>query len=349
MATIKELAGVCGVSVATVSNVLNGTGRVGAETTQRVLETAKEIGYVPNMLAKGLRQRDTRTVGIIVEDLTVFNSVNIVDGINKYLDEHDYTFILGNLRLYQKFGNAFSHNEYYYREVEREFQMMQSKQVDGLIYIGAHSREIKSIPNSLKEPLVVAYGYAQESRIPSVTYDDEKGAYDATMELIRRGHTRIGLIQGERESMHTERRMIGYQKALCDSGVLFHPDYVVRADWSREKGYQACETLYNKGIKAIFSMSDVMAAGVYDFAHAKHLKIGEDIVLVGFDNREISEVFDPQLATMALPLTQIGEKAAEILLDMIDKGIALEDTPELVSLTCSFVERESIGNLEERA
>ena len=343
MVTIKEVAKVCGVSVATVSNVLNGTGRVGAQTRQRVLDTAKEIGYVPNMLAKGLKQQDTRTIGVIAEDLTVFNCVGIVDGINEYLDAHGYTFILGNLRLYKKFKNAFYHNEGYYREVEKEFQVMMSKQVEGIIYIGAHSREIKSIPADMRVPIVMAYGYAGEKRIPSVIFDDERGGYDATRHLIARGHDKIGVIQGEKESIHTARRMLGYQNALYQSGILYNPDLAVAGDWSRESGYLACKKLYSQGVRAIFSMSDIMAVGVYDFAFENHLQIGKDIMLVGFDDREVARVFKPELATMALPLSGIGRKAAEIVLGMINKGISLEEAPEIISLECTFKERASIG------
>lgn len=343
MVTIKELAKACGVSVATVSNVLNGTGRVGAETTQKVLDKAKEIGYVPNMLAKGLKLRGTRTIGVITEDLTVFNCVDIVDGINEYLDGHDYTFILGNLRLYKKFSNAFYHNEEYYREVEKEFQVMQSKQVEAIIYIGAHSREIKSIPTDLKIPIIMAYGFAAEKRIPSVTFDDEQGGFEATQQLINRGHKRIGIIQGDRDSIHTAKRVLGYQKALYQNGILYNPSDMIEGDWSRESGYIACKELYQQGVRAIFCMSDVMAAGVYDYAHENCLQIGKDIALVGFDNREIAKAFSPELATMALPLSDIGRKAAMTALDMIDKGISLVNNQEVICLQCSFEERESIG------
>lgn len=343
MATIKQLAKECGVSIATVSNVLNGTGRVGEETTRKVLETAKAIGYVPNMLAKGLKQKGTRTIGVIAEDLTVFNCPDIVDGINEYLDETDYTFILGNLRLYKKFGNAFSHSEAYFEQVEREFQVMLSQQIEGIIYIGAHSREIRSIPTDLNIPIVMAYGFASEKRIPYVTFDDEQSGYEATRQLIERGHTRIGLIQGEADSIHTIKRTLGYQRALYQNKLLYNPDDIAKGDWSRQSGYEACQKLYEDGVHAIFCMSDVMAAGVYDYVHENHLQVGSDIALVGFDDREIAKAFSPELATMALPLGGIGKLAASTMLTMIKRGIAMGEEPTEIMLPCTFVERESIG------
>ncbi|MFT3984738.1 MAG: LacI family DNA-binding transcriptional regulator [Lachnospiraceae bacterium] len=339
MATIKEVAKACNVSIATVSNILNGKGRVGEETRQRILNTAKEMGYVPNMMAKNLKQRNTRMIGIITEDLTVFNCADIVDGIHEYLEQKGYTFLLGNLRLYKKYDNAFYHHERYHAEVEEEFRIMQSKQVAGVIYVGAHCREMKIIPGDYGVPIVVAYGFSTKKNTPSVIYDDEQAAYEAANELIRKGYRKIGLIAGESESRHTIDRQRGYQKALFENQILYNPELVQNGDWSRELGYQACEKLMKQGVDAIFSMSDVMAAGVYDYANEKGLCVGRDIGLIGFDNREISTAFNPELSTMALPLNEIGLKAADLLIRQIEE----EDfCPEQVyKIECSLLKRQS--------
>ena len=320
MATIKEVARECGVSIATVSNILNGKGRVGNETKERILKTAEEMGYVPNMAARNLRQRNTRTIGVITEDLTVFNCVEIVDGINEYLEEMEYAFLLGNLRLFKKYDNEFYHHEQYQQQVKGEFMLMQSKKVDGIIYVGAHCREIYSIPSEISVPLVVAYGFAGNRNIPSVIFDDERGAYEATCELIRNGHRKIGVICGEKESLHTAGRILGYQKALFDHEILYNPSLSVEGNWSRTQGYTGCGKLLSQGVTAIFAMSDVMAAGVYDYANVHELEIGKDLALIGFDDRQISMAFRPALTTMALPLHTIGTKSAEVLIHMIENG-----------------------------
>ena len=125
--TSKELAKACGVSVATVSNVFTGKGRVSEERRQFILQKAQEMNYVPNNLARSLKLRNNRTIGIITEDLTVFNCPNIVDGIHEYLETINYTYILGNLRLFQKYDNNFYHHEEYASKVAEEFQIMKSK------------------------------------------------------------------------------------------------------------------------------------------------------------------------------------------------------------------------------
>ena len=151
-ATIKDIAKECGVSIATVSNVVNHTGRVSEKTVARVLETADRMGYVPDRIASNLKKRRTNVIGVITEDLTVFNTAEIVDGINEYLDEKGYSFILGNLRLYKKYDSDFYKNDEYINAAVREFRIMISQRVAGIIYICAHVRE-REISEELTPPL----------------------------------------------------------------------------------------------------------------------------------------------------------------------------------------------------
>jgi LacI family transcriptional regulator len=341
MANIKEVADACGVSIATVSNIFNGKGRVSEETRERILRIAKEMNYVPNIMAKNLKQRRSNVIGIITEDLTVFNSVGIVDGIHEYLEENGYTFILGNLRLYKKYNNKFYHNEEYHNQVKEEFHMMKSAQVAGIIYVCAHCREIKFLPEVNQVPVAIAYGFSKKERVSSIIYDDEQAAYDATKEMIGSGHRKIGLIMGDRVSMHTNARLKGYQRALYDNGILCNPDYIYEGDWSREKGREAAESLIKKGVTAIFSMNDDMAAGVYDYAHETNLEIGKELALVGFDNREICTAFLPALTTMAIPLSEIGRRAAELIVDSLDDEKPHTGHEDYVK--CSLVKRDSVN------
>ncbi|MDF2908646.1 MAG: transcriptional regulator, LacI family [Herbinix sp.] len=343
MANIKEVADACGVSIATVSNIFNGKGRVGEETKERILRIAKEMNYVPNIMAKNLKQRRSNVIGIITEDLTVFNSVGIVDGIHEFLEENGYTFILGNLRLYKKYNNKFYHDEGYYNQVQEEFHMMKSAQVAGIIYVCAHCREIKFLPDMGDIPVAIAYGFSKNKHVSSIIYDDEQAAYDATNELICNGHKKIGLIMGDKFSMHTSARWKGYQRALYDNDILCNPDHICEEDWTRERGYEAADILVRKGVTAIFSMNDEMAAGVYDYAHENNLLIGKELALVGFDNREICTAFLPSLTTMAIPLSEIGRRAAEWIVDNLDESKTCIDRDSYVK--CSLVKRDSVNRI----
>jgi LacI family transcriptional regulator len=341
MSKIKEVAEACGVSIATVSNIMNGTGRVSEETKNRILLVAKEMNYVPNWMAKNLKQRKSNVIGIITEDLTVFNCVDIIDGINEFLDQRGYSFVLGNLRLYKKYNNEFYHHENYFGQVQEEFRIMESAQVAGIIYVCAHCREIKFIPKIENVPIVLTYGFTKAESITSFIYDDEQAAFDATNEMIMNGHEKIGLIMGEKFSLHTIARLKGYQRSLFENGLLCNPDLMYDGDWSREKGYEAAEALMKVGVTAIFAMNDEMAAGVYDYMHEVGLEVGKDIALVGFDNREICTAFMPPLTTMSIPLNEIGQIAAKTIISMIEN----ESSPvkQKNYIKCKLVRRKSVN------
>ncbi len=344
MATIKEIARESGVSIATVSNIINGKPGASEETRKRVLETVKKLDYTPNIIAQNLKQKNTKTIGIITEDITVFNTGGIVDGINEYCDNNDYQFVLGNLRLYQKYDKKFYDSDEYYNSVIEEFKMMQSKQVEGIIYIGCHCRELKCIPNNLSIPIVIAYAFVDNNEFSSVIFNDEQGAYDATTRLTEAGHRNIGVICGLQQSLHTQQRLIGYQRALYDNQILFNPKLMQYGDWERKSGYEASKILEKQNVTAIFAMNDVMAGGVYDFFNSKESRIGKDIALVGFDNREVSQAYNLPLSTMALPLFEIGRKSAEVLLSVL-KEPKEEKEHGIYKIDCKFVERKSICSI----
>lgn len=341
MTTIKEIAKACNVSVATVSNVFTGKGRVSEERRQLILQMARKMNYVPNDLARSLKQRNSRTIGIITEDLTVFNCPNIVDGIHEYLETIDYTYILGNLRLFRKYNNNFYHHEEYSAKVTEEFQIMKSKQVTGIIYVGAHNRTIQSIPQDFGLPIVITYGKAADAHMVSVNYDDEKGAYDAVSELLKEGHTRIGLVAGEANSMHTIERARGYRRALLDHHLPCDESLIFQGTWTRDSGYIAARTLLSKNVTALFCMNDIMAAGVYDYADKHHILIGSHLSVIGFDNRDICTVLKPELSTIALPLNALGSHSARILINMIEHPEAPK-SPHDLKIPCDLLRRGSI-------
>lgn len=345
MITIKDIARECDVSIATVSNIFNGKGRVSEQKKQQILEKAKEMGYVPNIIARNLKEKSTKTIGIITEDFTVFNNAEIVDGIHEQLEEAGYHFLLGNLRLYKKYGSASSYREEIFREqVEDEFLMMKSKQVDGVIYIASHCRKINCIPENYGLPIILAYSYTERPGQISVMYDDEQAAFDAIELLIRKGHRKIGIIAGEEGSFHTKWRREGVKRCLKENGIPWKDSYEIIGNWERKKGYEACKMLMEKGISAFFAMNDVMAAGVYDYATETGKEIGKDISLVGFDNREFSTAFHPELTTIDIPLHEIGKKAAFEMLTCLKAERMVETSQKelIYKMPCCLVERESV-------
>ena len=342
MATIKEIAKLSGVSIATVSNIINNKPGASEETKKRVLAVIKKLNYTPNVIAKSLKCRSSKKIGVITEDLTMFSTVNILDGINEYCDKAGYNFIIGNMRMFRKYGEE-TNSKKFIKIIEDEIRMMQSNQVEGIIYVGRNWHQLDFIPDNFLIPIVTAYTYVKDRQYLSVTFNDEKAAYEVTQRLIDVGNKNIGLIAGEENNYHTQKRILGYKKALYDNGILFNPNFIFMGDWTRESGKKAMEKFQKYNVTGIFAMNYIIAGGVYDYCYENNLKIGKDISIIGFDNREISEGFYPQLSTMEIPLTKIGNKSAEILLDIInnpDKEFVNKDS---IKFECRYIERQSVA------
>lgn len=346
MVTIKEIAQKCNVSMTTVSNILNGKGKAGEETRQKVLQAVKEMGYQPNYIAQGLRNRKTYTVGIIAEDIAQFTTPGIIEGIMEYCESKGYRTIVQNLRLYARWNDKWYHDERAYHSIfDPALQELLSVKVDGIIYIAGHARVVKCLSNESSVPSVMAYAYSDSKEIPSVAIDDETSAYEITKYLLDMGHTKIGVIGGWQNNIHTQKRLLGYQKALFDAKVLFEPELVRYGNFERDTGLSQAGYLVDAGVTAIFCMTDRMAGGVYDYLEQKGLKVGEDISVVGFDDQDIAEYFRPRLTTTRLPLRQIGICSAEALLEKIEcEDCSQEKTKSKAEIlvACEFQKRDSV-------
>jgi len=339
MATIREISEKAHVSIATVSKVLNGKRGVSRETREAVLAIAKELNYRPNLNARFLKSGRSRTIGIVTEDLTVFNAPEIVDGIAAACDDAGYHYILGNLRFYKRYGNGPKNRRESTALVHATVDDMLSKQVDGIIYIGCHSHVVVSL-SAYKEPkFVCAYCTSKDPAVPSVIYDDKKAAFEATEVLLRSGGRTTGMIAGPSDSSHAANRTRGYQEALYAHGIPYNPALAVAGDWGRDCGYRLGERLIRGGATAIFAQNDLMATGVLDYCNSSGIEVGKDLLLIGFDNREISAVCRPQLSTIALPLFEIGRTAARLMLDILNEKEAPGERE--VMLNCEIIERES--------
>jgi LacI family transcriptional regulator len=176
---------------------------------------------MPNALEKNLKQKRSKTIGIITEDLTVFNTPDIVDGIDAYCESHGFDIIIGNMRLFKKYNNDFTETEKHKKLLDEVVCSMAAKQVEGIIYIGYHCREIVYLPNIKSIPFVYAYCFPSDHSIPSVIYDDEQAAYDMTCLMIRSGHNKIGVLCGPFNSFHTQEHLRGFQKSLFENGILY--------------------------------------------------------------------------------------------------------------------------------
>ncbi len=348
MVTLKEVAKRANVSTTTVSYVLNGCDhQVSRETKEKVLEIVKELNYKPNKIAKSLRTNKTNTIGIIVEDITVFNTPDIINGIGDYAEKHGYNIILNNLRVYKRLGNNYSDVVKCKKNISSLIETILSRETDGIIYIGAHYRDVTGIMDSSVKPIVYTYCYAGGDSSNWVNFNDEAAAYEVTEYLIGFGHKRIAVITGMVDSIPCQERLKGYQKAIIDNNLLINPAYVKVGDWQYQSGYTAAKELLSDSLPptAIFAMNDLIAGGVIDAARDMDVKIPEDLSLIGFDNRECSFYYVPKLTTVEIPLNEMGRLSAQFLVDIIENN---KSGNLNAKLKCKLIKRESVSRISEK-
>lgn len=350
MVTIKDIALKCNVSATTVSNILNGKAKAGKETRELVLQTVKEMGYQPNYIAQGLRNSKTKTIGIIVEDIAQFTTPQMIEGIMEYCEANGYRTIVENLRLYARWSDRwYNKEEEYHSILDPVLQQMISIKVDGIIYVAGHARIIRCFTEDFQIPAVMAYAYSGSEHVPSVAIDDMASAQEVVKYLLDMGHRRIGVIGGREDNIHTQKRLLGYQKALFEAKELFDPELIAYANWDRESGYDAAKKLLDKGVTAFFCMADRMAGGVYDLVEERSLIVGKDISVAGFDDQDIAEFFRPALTTTRLPLREIGTEATKLLLEKMgdkDAEQRKRTTKVEVLVPCEMQIRRSVEKIK---
>ncbi len=352
MITLKEIAQRCNVSATTVSNVINGKAKTSEETRKLILQVIKETGYRPNYMAKGLRIKRTRTIAIIAEDIAQFTSPAIIESIMETCEKADYRATVYNLRLYDRWSDTwYGQEEDYHSVLDPVIKDVYSAQVEGVIYLAGHARIIKSFNEGFDIPVIMCYAYSDSTTVPSVVIDDESSAYEMVNYIIHQGHKRIGFIGGRRENIHTAQRLMGYQRAMYESGLLFDPDLVYYGDWSRQSGYIGAQKLIKKGVTALFGISDRMTGGIYDYLEEVNITVGKDISVAGFDNESIAAYFRPQLTTTELPLREIGKQSAELLIEKLDDlNRGMDDVqvlePIIKKVPCKLIVRKSVLKIQ---
>jgi LacI family transcriptional regulator len=320
-ANIQEVAKLAGVSPSTVSRALSGYPGISEKTRQKIIEVARKLNYKPNYRGQILTTKSTRNIGLLITDITNPFFPELVRGAEENASEFGYTILLGNTAESE--------------EKETNYLDFFSRgPVDGVI-ISASRISNEHIINLAEDglPIVVINRILEHPKISYVSTDMEKGGYLATMHLIELGHSKIAFINGPSHSEATERRLAGYKKALAESKIRYNPNLVSFNIPVAESGYK--EAIKLLGVKnppsAIFTYNDLMAFGVIKAVKELGIKIPEELSIVGFDDIFFSSFTDPPLTTIRQPKEELGKKAVELLLKLMNgerQSLLLE--PELI-------------------
>ena len=304
MATMKDVAERARVSVATVSHVINETRFVSEELRQRVLQAIDEMDYQPDAVARSLRRKETRTIGLIVPDNSNPFFAEVARGIEDVGFEKGYSVILCNSD----------------RNLEKELTYLDTliaKRVDGIIFIAATAQveHVKSLIES-GMPVVVADRKMPEVEVDSVLADNFQGGYEATKHLLDLGHRWIGCISGPWDLTPSADRVAGYKLALNQHGLQADDDLIVRGDYLCQSGEMAVRRFSELSAPptAIFACNDLMAIGAMKGIQEQGLRVPEDISVVGFDDIALASYLNPPLTTIAQPKYELGKLAAELVI-----------------------------------
>ena len=324
-ATLKDVAALAGVHPGTASRAINAATRdlVNEETARRVLAAADELGYRPNPIARGLKTSRSYTVGVLIPDLTNPLFPRIVRGIQDKLEESGYTPLIANTDNDPARERA-------------DIEAMRARQVDGLITATAHRHDDLEIDGAGGElPVVLVNRRHEQGTRPSVVADDRLGVRLAIEHLVALGHRRIAHLAGPQDLSTGYLRLQGFREALADAGIEYDDELVLAADaFVEEEGERLCNELLDRGLEvtAIFAGNDLMALGCYDAFVARGIVCPDQISVVGFNDMPFAAWFDPPLTTVHLPQYEIGERAAELLLERL-RDPAAEPTQMLLEPT----------------
>lgn len=334
--TLKDIADKAGVSMMTVSNVINGkTSRVSPKTAERINAIIKECGYVPNLSARSLTSKSSNIIGLII-------TVDTVE--ENYLENPYVSAMIGTIE------QELSQNGYYVmvRSVQRTddiSQFLKNWNVDGIIFLYPNIGEsLKEFISTIPYPIVIFDSQWELPNLINVCSDDRKGLYLSTKYMINRGHTHIAFVASYEGNYVLTQRLLGYRQALTECGIPFRPEYVFPFPPSYEGGLAAGKKIAAEAnkISAVATTADICAIGIMEGARLGGLRIPVDLSIVGYDNLSLCQFTTPKLTSVSQNISKKARVATGLLLEKIQSD---SKAPCVATLDVEIVERQSVISL----
>ena len=330
--TIKDVAQKSNVSIATVSRILNNLDGYSEETRKKVIEVMKEIGYQRNAIARNLKVKETRTIGVLRPRVNTTYYVEILNGIEDFAQRNNYSVIICNV------GNEWERTSQY-------LGVLSERQVDGIIVCSLPPKDelCKKIIES-QIPTVFVSTLSYNCSVPYVKVDDYQASYSATCYLIENGHKEIAMLGGSKDDLISGLpRINGFIQALKDNNLPVRENLIKEKGFSFKEGVEGMEELLkeNEKFTAIFACCDDSAVGALAVAHKRGIKIPDDISIIGYDNTNVAEMAYPPLTTVGQPLYEMGKRSVEMLI----KRISLNEKVESIIMPFEIVERETVKKI----
>ncbi|WP_370586209.1 ribose operon transcriptional repressor RbsR [Pantoea dispersa] len=330
MATMKDVARLAGVSTSTVSHVINNNRFVSEQVRDRVEQAIRELNYAPSALARSLKIKQTRTIGMLLTASSNPFYSEVVRGVENSCYERGYSLILCNTE-----GDE--------ERMNRSLETLMQKRVDGLLMMctETHLPSADILNRYPSVPMVMMDWAPFEGRGDIIQDNALLGGELATQYLIDRGYTRIACIAGPLDKTPARLRLDGYHQAMAASGLAVPPGYVVDGDFEFQGGFNAMNQLLalDPPPQAVFTSNDAMAVGVYHALYQAGLRVPQDMAVMGYDNIELARYLTPPLSTIHQPKDELGELAIDTLIHRMSDPDASQQT---LVLTPELVERGSV-------
>lgn len=311
--TIKDIAKLANISISAVSLVLNDKPcRISQEKKELIKQVAKENNYTPNINARSLVTKETKTFGLIIPDIENIFFSRLTKSIESYCRESGYTLIIVN-----------SNDEY--KQDLYLIDLLLSRGIDGLFITFStsaykHEEEMCAKLNELTIPYILIDRFFSDFDCNKVYFDNTKGAYLATKHLIEQGHKKISCIIHSITSHNLSYRFEGYKKAMNEYGLKVEEDYIIKGDYHIESGYSAADVILRNNTTAVFVSNDMMTLGLLKRLKEEGLKVPADLSIVSYDNTLNDFIIDLQLTSVEQNILNLGKKASELMLDIIHDG-----------------------------
>ena len=313
MATLRDIAILADVSTATVSHVVNGTSHVSEKLRERVLSAVEELNYQPNAVARSLRTRQSHTIGMIIPDISNPFFPAVVRGAEDVLARSGYALLVGNS------DNDVSKEEMYYRR-------FLERQVDGLLTVATSDEPSPVLKRLIIQPTPVVYVDRYYSAMPgdTVIANNVEGSKDAVRHLIETGHKRVAIITGPLQLANARARLVGYQRALKESGLPERKELILEGTFDIKSGFIQTNKLLSvrPTPDALFVCNAQMACGTLRALGEAGIVVPNQIALACFDKLDFFDLLRPRLTCVAAPSYELGAVAARLLLNRISGKLA---------------------------
>jgi LacI family transcriptional regulator len=320
--TIKDIARLSGVSITTVSRVLNNkAGGISEKTIERVRDVIEKMHYQPNSVARSMITKRSSTIGLIIPDVRNPFFSELARGVEDVCNANSFGCFLCNTD-----GSPEKENEY--------IRLLRGRVAEGILFTTQNNVEFNEVfLDFLKKhyPFCFIERYIDEiPNIPGIYVDNYRGAYEMTEFILSKGHRRIAFVSGPLTTHNARMRRDGYLDALKAAGIVASEELMVEANYRYSGGYGAAETFLRDrkaSFTALFAANDLMALGAYQYLEESGLRVPDDISVAGFDNISYPPVIKPTITTIEIPAYELGKNSAEMLFTLL--GGKILDEPKI--------------------